>query len=201
MATVVEEAERLDALVTNLLAMTRLELGTVEIRKRDEPIDEVIAAALHRISGRLHGRSVTTDVPEAIPLVPMDPMLIEQVLINLLENALKYTPEASPLVIRVLPEDTGVRLELLDSGPGVPVEEQEKVFDKFYRGKRVPKGDGGVGLGLTICRAIIDAHGGHIWMEDRPSGGARVQFTLPRSVPVGAAGDLPEVGASEKLNP
>jgi two-component system sensor histidine kinase KdpD len=196
--TVVEEAERLDGLVTNVLALTRLESGTVEIHKRDEAIDEVIGSALRRLTERLRGRAVHTDVPVETPLVPMDPMLIEQVIINLLENAIKYTPSHSPLDIRALREGMAVKVELDDRGLGIPFDEREKVFEKFYRGRGVA-GDGGMGLGLTICRAIVAAHGGRIAIHDRAGGGTSVQFTLPCS-PVNPieVGGLPELGPPEE---
>jgi two-component system sensor histidine kinase KdpD len=182
LASVAEEAQRLNALVANLLAMTRLESGTVEVQKMEEPIEEVVSSALGRLAGRLHGREVLTDVASDVPLAPMDPILIEQVLTNLLENALKYSPPASPIEIRIRREGSTVKVALLDLGPGVSDDEQDKVFEKFYRGARVARGDGGVGLGLTICRAIVHAHGGRIWIQNRRGGGAIVQFTLPCSV-------------------
>jgi two-component system sensor histidine kinase KdpD len=196
--TVVEEAERLDGLVTNVLALTRLESGTVEIHKRDEAIDEVIGSALRRLSERLRGRPVHTDVPVETPLVPMDPMLIEQVAINLLENAIKYTPATAPIDIRAYREGLAVKVEFDDRGHGIPFDEREKVFEKFYRGRGVA-GDGGMGLGLTICRAIITAHGGRIAIHDRAGGGASVQFTLPcaPAQPI-EVGGLPELGPPEE---
>jgi two-component system sensor histidine kinase KdpD len=196
--TVVEEAERLDGLVTNVLALTRLESGTVEIHKREEAIDEVIGSALRRLSERLRGRPVHTDVPVETPLVPMDPMLIEQVAINLLENAIKYTPAQAPIDIRAYREGLAIKVEFGDRGHGIPFDEREKVFEKFYRGRGVA-GDGGMGLGLTICRAIITAHGGRIAIHDRAGGGASIQFTLPCAPahPIEVVG-LPELGPPEE---
>jgi two-component system sensor histidine kinase KdpD len=198
LVTVVEEAERLDGLVTNVLALTRLESGPVEIHKRDEAIDEVIGSALRRLSERLRGRPLHTDVPVETPLVPMDPMLIEQVVINLLENAIKYTPAQGPIDIRAFREGLTVKVQVDDRGHGVPFDEHERVFEKFYRGRGVA-GDGGMGLGLTICRAIITAHGGRISIHDRAGGGASVQFTLPcaPASPI-EIGGLPELGPPEE---
>jgi two-component system sensor histidine kinase KdpD len=194
-STVIEETERLNAFVTNLLAMTRLESGTIDLRKRGEAIDEVIGSALGRLQGRLQGREVHTEVPAEVPLIAMDPMLIEQVLINLLENAIRYTGAGSPIDIRVTRRDNEAALELSDRGPGILPDELEKVFEKFYRGKRVPKGDGGVGLGLTICRAIVAAHGGRIVARNRPGGGNTIEFTLPLSH-AEPSGSLPEHGSA-----
>jgi len=128
----------------------------------------------------------------------MDPMLIEQVVINLLENAIKYTPAGTPLEIRAVREGLAIKVELNDRGHGIPFDEREKVFEKFYRGRGVA-GDGGMGLGLTICRAIVMAHGGRITIHDRAGGGASMQFTLPCAPanPI-EIGGLPELGPSEE---
>ncbi len=175
-----EEAQRLNRLVRNLLDMTRLEAGALKVQKDAQPIEEVIGAALNRMDDRLRGRAIKTDIPAELPLVPLDSVLIEQVLINLLENATKYTPAGSPLDIAARASDGAtneVEIEVADRGPGVAREDTERVFDKFYR---VKEGEGGgVGLGLTICRGIIKAHGGRIWVEPRPGGGASFRFTLP----------------------
>lgn len=116
--------------------------------------------------------------PPDLPFVAVDGVLLEQVFINLLENAIKYTPAASPLAISARVLNENVVVEIADRGPGLPPAEIERVFDKFYR-SRAAEGRGGVGLGLTICRSIIEAHGGRIWAENRPEGGAAFRFTLP----------------------
>lgn len=176
---VYEEAARLNRLVGNLLELTRLESGEVAVKRVPQAIDEVIGSALCRLEARLEGRTVRTDVPHEIPLMAFDPVLIEQVLVNLVENALKYTPEGSPLEIAVRPGAADVTVSVADRGPGVPVGHEEKVFEKLYRGEAGTRGDGGVGLGLTICRAIVTAHGGRIQLRNRNGGGAVVEFTLP----------------------
>jgi two-component system sensor histidine kinase KdpD len=186
-ATVVEEAERLNTLVTNLLAMTRLESQAVEIRRREESIDEIIGVALARLAGRLKERPVHTDVPEEIPPVPVDPILVEQLFMNLLENAIRYTPAHSPLDIQVRREDDHIVVELSDRGPGVTAGEEERVFEKFFRGSLAQRNDGGVGLGLTICRAIVHAHHGRIGVRARDGGGATFHFTLPLTAARGNA--------------
>jgi two-component system sensor histidine kinase KdpD len=172
-----EEALRLNRLVRNLLDMTRLEAGALKVHKELQPVEEVVGAALDRMEDRLRGRDVHTSIPDDLPLVPFDPALIEQVLINLLENATKYTPAGSPIDIVARGQDDSVLVEVADRGPGVSEQDVERVFDKFYR---VREGEGGgVGLGLTICRGIVSAHGGRIWVEPRPGGGASFRFTLP----------------------
>ncbi len=172
-----EEAERLNRLVQNLLEMTRLESGSLQLKKEWHPLEEVVGAALHRLGKRLAGRRVSTRVPPDLPLVTIDDVLIEQVLVNLLDNALKYTPPASPISILATATDQAVTVEVADRGSGLPPGEENKVFEKFYRGH---PGDGrGTGLGLAICQGIIRAHGGRIWAQNLPEGGVAFLFTLP----------------------
>jgi two-component system sensor histidine kinase KdpD len=172
-----DEANRLDRQVRNLLDMTRLEAGAVHLQKEWHPLEEVVGAALTRLEGRLKNRPIKTHFPPNLPLVRMDGVLIEQVLINLLENALKYTPPESPIELSASGTDKAILFEVADRGPGLPEGEERRIFDKFYRVD--PAQEGGVGLGLTICRGIIEAHGGNIWAENRPDGGAVFRFTLP----------------------
>jgi two-component system sensor histidine kinase KdpD len=172
-----EEAERLNRLVQNLLEMTRLESGALELRKDWHSLEEVIGAALSRLGKRLAGRRVTTRVPPDLPLVPMDDVLVEQVLVNLLDNAIKYTPAGSPIDIIATATDRGATVEVADRGPGLPRGDEDRVFEKFYRGQ---PGDGrGAGLGLSICQGIVKAHGGRIWAQNVPEGGVAFLFTLP----------------------
>ena len=171
-----EEAERLNRLVQNLLEMTRLESGALQLRKEWHPLEEVIGAALSRLSKQLADRRVDTHVPSDLPLVPIDDVLIEQVLVNLLDNAVKYTPSSSPIRILATATDEAVTVEVADHGPGLPRGEEDKVFDKFYR---VHASGRGAGLGLAICQGIVKAHGGHIWAQNLPEGGVAFLFTLP----------------------
>jgi two-component system, OmpR family, sensor histidine kinase KdpD len=121
---------------------------------------------------------VSVDLPADLPLVPLDGALIEQVLVNLLENALKYTAPASPIDIAAQHIDGAVVVEVADRGPGLPPGDDQQVFEKFYQGQPAGRPTG-AGLGLTICRGFVAAHGGRIWAENRPGGGARFRFTLP----------------------
>jgi len=171
-----DEAQRLHRIVNNLLELTRLESGRVHVAQVLQAIDEVIGSALCRLEPRLEGREVRTDVPEEIPLLPFDPVLIEQVIINVVENVLRHAG-ASPIEIAARVEADDVVVEIADRGPGVPSGAEEKVFEKLYRSPG--HGDGGVGLGLTLCRAIVAAHDGRIWLANRAGGGAVVSFTLP----------------------
>jgi len=115
-----------------------------------------------------------------LPFVPIDSVLIEQVFINLLENAIKYTPAHSPIDLSASADSTMVTIEVADRGPGLPTGDEQRIFEKFYRASAPASRNGsGVGLGLTICRGIVEAHGGRIWAENRSGGGAVFRFTLP----------------------
>ena len=172
-----DEAGRLDRLLKNLLDMTRLEAGSMQLRKDWNVLEEVVGTALTRVGARLAGHPVSTAFPQDLPLLLVDGVLIEQVLVNLLENAAKYSPAGSPIEVTAAVNDGAILTEVADRGHGIPQGEEARIFEKFYRVH--PDREGGVGLGLTICRGIIDAHGGRIWAENRSGGGAVFRFTLP----------------------
>jgi len=176
--TIYEEAERLNRLLRNLLDMTRLESGALHVNKELQPLEEVIGAALSRLDEALADRVVNIQLPEDLPFVPIDSVLIEQVFINLLENAIKYTPSGSPIDLSATTDAGTMVITIADRGPGLPPGDEQRIFEKFYRARTSQNGSG-VGLGLTICRGIIEAHGGHIWAENRSGGGAIFRFTLP----------------------
>jgi two-component system sensor histidine kinase KdpD len=172
-----DEAERLNRLVQNLLEMTRLESGTLQVRRDWHPLEEVVGAALARLGARLGERRITVSVPSDLPLVPIDDVLIEQVLVNLVDNAIKHTPAESPVRIVATASDRAVTVEVADRGPGLPRGAEDRVFDKFYRASS--DGQRGSGLGLAICRGVVETHGGHIWAQNLPEGGVAFLFTLP----------------------
>jgi two-component system sensor histidine kinase KdpD len=181
--SVCQEAERLERIVGNLLEMTRLESGTLEPRRDWVLLEELVGSALTRLEKKLVGRKVALDLHPDVGFISVDPVLIEQVLVNLLENALKYTPEGSELAVSATRTGNRIELEVRDHGQGFPPADLEHVFEKFYRGRHV--GIRGVGLGLAICRAIVTAHGGTLRAENHPQGGARLlvgfeSATLPR---------------------
>jgi two-component system sensor histidine kinase KdpD len=183
-----EESLRLSRLVRNLLDMTRLEAGAVKVQKEAQPFEEVVGGALTRLEDRLRGRQLRTDVPPDLPLAAFDAVLVEQLLVNLLENALKYTPPASPIDIEARERQGMLAVTVADRGPGVQPRDRERIFEKFYRAQGGQ--GGGVGLGLAICRGIVTAHGGDIGVDERPGGGASFRFTLPL-----AEGPAPEAPA------
>lgn len=172
-----EEADRLSRLVSNLLDMTRFEAGGVELRRDLYPLEEIVGTALHRMERQLEGRTVSTDLAENLPLVFVDDVLIGQVLWNLLENASKYTPAGTPIELAAFAQEDSVIVEVRDRGPGIPPGEEERIFQKFYRGQTA--GARGAGLGLPICRAIVEAHRGRIQARPRPGGGAIFRIRLP----------------------
>jgi two-component system sensor histidine kinase KdpD len=177
MAMAHREALHLSRLVGNLVDMTRLEAGTLRVHKEPQSLEEVVGSALNRLEESLRDREVDTRFPIDLPLVPLDPVLIEQVLLNLLENAAKHTPQGGAVDVSAAVCDGEMQVEVSDRGPGVPQQDADRVFEKFYRSRE--REGGGMGLGLTICRGIVRAHGGRIWVEDRPGGGASFRFTLP----------------------
>jgi two-component system sensor histidine kinase KdpD len=176
--TVLTEAELLSRLVRNLLDMTRLEAGAVEVKKEWQSLEEAVGAALERVEGIVGDRKIVTRLPPNLPLVPYDSILLQQVLVNILENAAKYTPPGTEITVSARPlGEAEVEVEVADRGPGLPKGDEARIFTKFYR---AAKGrGGGVGLGLTICEGIVTAHGGRIWAENRDGGGAAFHFTLP----------------------
>lgn len=176
--TIYEEATRLNRLVSNLLDMTRLESGTVQLRREWQSLEEVIGGALTRLDPLLEGRTVDVDLPPNLPLVQFDMGLIEQALINLVENAVKYSPLHSPVTLRAMQTGNAIQVEVADRGPGISPGDEDRIFDKFYRGPE-QRTTQGAGLGLAICRAIVEAHGGRIWVTPRPGGGSLFCFTLP----------------------
>jgi two-component system sensor histidine kinase KdpD len=176
MTTILEESERLNRLIRNLLDMTRLESGTVKVNKEWLPLEEIVGAALNRLESRLAGREVKIELPPNLPLIPCDAVLIEQALINLLENVAKYS--SGPIEIRAALTPGEALVEVLDRGPGIPPGQEARIFDKFHRAVREGS-PSGVGLGLAICRAIVAAHGGRIWAQSRAGGGASFCFALP----------------------
>lgn len=195
LTTVLEEAERLNRLIRNLLDMTRLESGAVKVRKEWLSLEELVGSALSHLDTRMGTREVRVDLPKELPLVPGDAVLLEQVFINLLENALKYSSGA--LEIRAEPLAGEVLVEVSDRGAGIPAGEEERIFDKFHRSARAGAREG-VGLGLTICRAIATAHGGKVWASNRAGGGASFRFTLPL---VGPPLVAPPAEALETVDP
>ena len=177
--TICDESARLTRLVENLLNMTRLSGGRIDIDKQWHPIDEVVGSALSRLQQQLGEREVEIGISADLPLGHFDAVLIEQVLINLIENAAKYSPPESAVLIEAECIDGGVELRVFDRGIGLQPGDEERVFEMFYRGAEVRSDHQGTGLGLAICKAVVDAHGGRIGATIREDGGTLVWFRLP----------------------
>jgi K+-sensing histidine kinase KdpD len=170
------EAARLNRLVGKLLEMTRLDAGA-ELKRDWYPLEEIIGAALTRLDPTLRGRPVTTTIPAELPLIYVDDVLMEQVFVNLLENVANYTPEGTPIQVEAINDGTRLIVFIRDLGPGIPAGDEERVFEKFFRGKT--DGVRGAGLGLSICRAIIQRHEGTILASNSAGGGATMTIELP----------------------
>lgn len=167
-------------LVENLLSVTRIEDGRMDLRMSAELMDEVIAEAMRHTDRNRDGRKIEVSSDEEFILGKMDARLIVQVVINLVDNAVKYTPEGAQIRIHTGKKDGTVVVSVSDTGPGIPDEQKSKVFDMFYTGtNRAADGRRSLGLGLGLCRSIIRAHGGEIWVSDNKPQGAVFTFTLP----------------------
>jgi len=172
-----EEAARLNRFVGNLLDMTRLEAGAIKLKEEPCDVQDVVGCALAALEKQLGSRRIDVRLQSGLPLVKMDMALMTQVLVNLLDNALKYSPPESSIEIAARVDGPLLKIEVSDRGPGVPDSDLKRIFDKFYR-IPVPEGARGTGLGLSICRAIVEVHGGTIRAENRAEGGLRVIITL-----------------------
>jgi two-component system sensor histidine kinase KdpD len=177
-ATIREETGRLASVINDLLDLTRLESGGMRVQKEWHPLEEIVASALSRLESRLRRHPVELEIPEPMVLVPADAVLVEQVLINLVENATKYSADGQPIQVRARQGDGEVVVEVLDRGKGIPVGQEEAIFERFYRTPDSQRAEG-TGLGLAIARAIIRAHGGTIGARNRDGGGSVFSFTLP----------------------
>ncbi len=180
--TILEEGRRMTDLANNTLEMARLEAGGVVLRREWYPLDEIVGAALSRMEDRLHDRTVVTHLPPGVPMAQVDVVMIVRVLENLIENAIKYAPPGSTLELGATDDGRDVAFWVADDGPGLAPGEDRKIFEKFYRGAG-KEAQSGVGLGLTICRIVVEAHGGRIDARNRPGGGAEFRFTVPGTEP------------------
>jgi two-component system, OmpR family, sensor histidine kinase KdpD len=176
----VDESHRLSRQVDNLLEMARLNTGTLELHCEWQVLEELVGVVLGRLRVELQRRQVQVNIPNDFPLLWVAAELIEQVLVNLLENAVRYTPAGTRIEITASRQGDTAEIRVADNGPGLPPGSEIKVFDQFYRGGRiVADGQRGMGLGLPICQGIVQAHRGHIRATNRPGGGAEFIISLP----------------------
>jgi two-component system sensor histidine kinase KdpD len=174
--TIKDEAAYMSRLVNKVLEMARLESGTIALHREWQTLEELVGAALNELGSQLIHHPVVSRLPADLALIFVDGLMIQSVLVNLLENAIKYTPSGGGIDITAEEETEGVIVSVSDSGPGLAPGEDKRVFDKFYRTQR-ESANLGVGLGLAICRAIVDAHGGRIWVEPGTTGGRSFDFS------------------------
>jgi two-component system, OmpR family, sensor histidine kinase KdpD len=172
------EADRLNRLVGNLLNMTRIEAGALKLAREPCDISDLIGSAMEIVESRLEDRKVDVEISSEMPLVNLDFVLITQVLVNLLDNAIKYSTDDQPIEVGASRVGADVQVTVADRGTGIPPDDLEHVFDKFYRVQR-PGNISGTGLGLSICKGIVEAHGGTIRAENRPDGGVQMFVVLP----------------------
>lgn len=183
LSSIHDEADRLSRLLNNLLAMTRIEGEHGKVNTDWHVPEEAIGTALRRLEHRTCGREIQVEISPEIELVKFDGLLVELVLSNLIENAIKYTDEGTPIELCALQMPGYIQFEVRDRGPGVAEADRAQLFNKFYRGQGAAK-LAGTGLGLAICKAVVEAHGGRIWVSERSDGpGAVFAFTIPLSTP------------------
>lgn len=181
-STIYSESEQLNRLIHNLLQMTYLESESVKLEKELISLHNLVSDALQNLETKLSHRLVLIEIPKDLPLVPLDSKLIREVFINLIENAIKFTPDKTDIEISAQGENHSLLISIRDHGPGIVPDEVELLFAKFYRGRKLTS-ERGMGLGLAICQHIIEVHGGKIWALNHKEGGAIFQFTLPLTEP------------------
>ncbi len=185
--TVADEAARLNRLLENILQMSKLDAGAVKPNRQWHVLEEIVGSALRRTSRELQDRTVDVRLAADLPLLSVDGVLLEQILVNLLDNAARYTPPQTAITIAAVVDNKGMRLSVSDNGPGFPPGTEERIFEKFYRASPKPDSGRGSGLGLAICRAIAQIHNGNIVAANLPGGGAEFVLRLP------LAKDAPQV--------
>jgi two-component system sensor histidine kinase KdpD len=179
--TIHDEAQRMTRLANNILEMARLEVGAIKLNREWYPVEELIGIALTRMRQRFADRDLKLVVAPELPLVHVDAVMIDAVLENLLENALKYTPARTAIEIGAGLHAATVEIWVADLGPGLPAGSEGRLFEKFYQEDHAGRASSGAGLGLSICRAIVAAHGGKIVAENRAGHGAVFRFSIPLS--------------------
>jgi len=176
--TINQESQRMNRLVNNLLEMSRLEGGIVKVRKELCDLEDIMGVAVGRMKDLLAKRVVSIKVETGVPLIPVDFVLMEQVLVNLIENAVKYSEPGSEIFLFAYAKDDLVEVSVANQGKEIPRAVLEKVFDKFFRIDSLGR-VGGSGLGLAICKGIVEAHGGNIWASNNPGQGVIITFNIP----------------------
>ena len=173
------EAQWLSSLVENILSLTRLESSKLKLKKDKEAVEEIVAEAVSRVGKRAARHEIAIDIPDELFMIPMDGTLIEQVLVNLIDNAIKHTPQDTLVHVLVYKEGSQAVFEVSDSGQGIPENDLPYIFDRYFTRQPTVGERKGIGIGLSICKSIVEAHGGAISALNKPEGGALFRFTLP----------------------
>jgi two-component system sensor histidine kinase KdpD len=187
LATLQDEAERLNRFVGNLLDMTRLESGAIELKLDLVDVTEIVGVALERAGNVLAHHRIEVEIAADLPMLQLDAILFEQVLFNLFDNAAKYAPPGSRIDVRARRDGDVVAIEVIDEGPGIPLDDLERIFDKFYRAQAQDRRRAGTGLGLAICRGFVEAQGGRIEAQnraDRSGAVLTIRFPAPAAAEI-----------------
>jgi two-component system sensor histidine kinase KdpD len=198
--TIVRESDRLNRLVGNLLDMSRIEGGALRPHRDWYDLGELVREVVARLHRSLAGRDVSPDIDDGLPPISLDYLMIDQVVTNLLENAVKYTPAETPIDVHVTPVGDRIRVAIADHGPGIPESKRRAVFDKFSRLERRGQIQGS-GLGLAVSKGLVEGHGGRIWVEETPGGGATFLFELPLHEGAGPGRAALPAGAASSIRP
>jgi len=179
LAVIEEESDKLGEMINETTDMARIEPGNPRIRRQRTHVAALIRSAVQHLKNLLSGRPLVIDITQGIPEVEADPEMVELAIRQLVGNATKYSPPETAIEIRVTCAEGLIQIQVRDHGPGVPDDEIESIFDRFYRGKKVKEAIAGTGMGLSIARDIAKAHGGAMWAANAPGGGCSFFFTLP----------------------
>jgi two-component system sensor histidine kinase KdpD len=198
LTTILEETDRLNRLVGNILDLARIRAGALTPACNEAGLDEIAEAVVARVGPRLDHVRVVLEIAEDVPSVAVDEMQIDQVMTNLLENAARHSPSGGDIRLSVAQSGDDVAVRVVDAGPGVALEDRDRVFEAFYRGASIPDSPG-TGLGLAIANAIVKAHDGRIWVEDAPGGGAAFVFEIPIRDPVADVLDEGHGGGRDRV--
>jgi two-component system sensor histidine kinase KdpD len=184
--TIEQEAQRLNRFISDLLDMTRLEAGAVELRSELVDLSDIVGSALRRAGTVLSHHALATDLGPDLPMLKLDPVLFEQVLFNLLDNAAKYAPQGTTISLSAQRNGSSIALKVIDEGDGVAAADLDRIFEKFYRVRAGDRQRAGTGLGLAICRGFVEAMGGTIFAANRRDRRGAV-FTIELPIPAQAA--------------
>jgi two-component system sensor histidine kinase KdpD len=186
---ILQEGQRLDRYIQNLLDMTRLEHGAPVLEREWIGADELVGGAARRLARAHPGQAIELAIPAGLPLVHVNAPLLEQALFNALVNAARYSPAGAPVRVEAEANENELRIRVSDSGPGIPAADRERVFDMFHRISHGDRNSSGTGLGLAICRGILVAHGGSVAVKATDAPGTTLEFVLPLAAPPPGPGE------------